>query len=138
MHYPVELPLRIDWSELDLFGHVNNVAFMKYVQASRVNYWDTIGLTKLYDETRQGPMLASTACRFKKPLFYPGSIIVKARVDFIKTTSFGIHHIIVDHAGDIAAEAEDVIVMFDFNTGAKIPFPPDMRSAVEKLEGKRF
>ncbi|HYG15478.1 MAG TPA: acyl-CoA thioesterase [Bacteroidia bacterium] len=138
MHYPVELPLRIDWSELDLFGHVNNVAFMKYVQASRVNYWDTIGLTKLYDETRQGPMLASTACRFKKPLFYPGSIIVKARVDFIKTTSFGIHHIIVDHAGDIAAEAEDVIVMFDFNTGVKIPFPPDLRAAVEKLEGKRF
>lgn len=138
MHYPVELPLRIDWSELDLFGHVNNVAFMKYVQASRVNYWDTIGLTRLYDDTRQGPMLASTTCRFKKPLYYPGSIVVKARVDFIKNTSFGIHHIIVDHAGDVAAEAEDVIVMYDFNAGSKIQFPVDLRRKVEELEGKTF
>lgn len=138
MHYPVELPLRIDWSELDLFGHVNNVAFMKYVQASRVNYWDTIGLTRLYNDTRQGPMLASTACRFKKPLYYPGSIVVKARVDFIKTTSFGIHHIIVDHLGDVAAEAEDVIVMYDFNAGSKMQFPVDLRRKVEELEGKTF
>jgi acyl-CoA thioester hydrolase len=83
-------------------------------------------------------MLASTACRFKKPLFYPGTIVVKARMDFIKTTSFGIHHVIIDHAGDIAAEAEDVIVMFNFSTGAKIPFPPDLRREVEKLEGKTF
>lgn len=37
-NYNTSLELRIDWSEMDLFGHVNNVAFFKYVQASRVNY----------------------------------------------------------------------------------------------------
>ena len=29
------LTLRIDWSELDLLGHVNNVAISRYFQAGR-------------------------------------------------------------------------------------------------------
>lgn len=35
-----ELNLRIDWSELDLFGHVNNVMYAKYMQASRVHFME--------------------------------------------------------------------------------------------------
>ena len=62
--FPVKLELRIDWSELDYFGHVNNVSFFKYIQAARVNYWDQIGLTKSHLETHIGPMLASCKCDF--------------------------------------------------------------------------
>ncbi len=44
MSLATNISLRIDWSELDVFGHVNNVAFNKYAQAARLNYVDTIGL----------------------------------------------------------------------------------------------
>lgn len=137
-HYAVKLYLRIDWSELDLFGHVNNVAYMKYVQASRVNYWEKIGLTKMYEETKRGPMLASTSCRFRKPLFYPGNITVEARVSFIKNTSFGIQHRIINEQNETVAEAEDVIVMFDFNANEKVLFPDELRKRVEELERRSF
>lgn len=137
-HYPVKLSLRIDWSELDLFGHVNNVAYLKYIQASRVNYWETIGLTRTYEETKLGPMLASTSCAFRRPLFYPGNITVEARVSFIKNTSFGIHHRIINENNELAAEADDVIVMFDFNTNQKIAFPNELRKRVEELEKRSF
>lgn len=136
--YPVELELRIDWSELDLFGHVNNVAFLKYVQAARVNYWERIGLYRDFLQTKIGPMLAGTTCRFKKPLFYPGTIIIKSRMDFIKNTSFSIHHLILDSAGEVAAEAEDVMVMYDFNKNEKVTFPSYLREMAEKLEGRKF
>jgi hypothetical protein len=43
----VKLELRIDWSEIDLFGHVNNLAILKYIQAARVNYLEKIGLMQL-------------------------------------------------------------------------------------------
>lgn len=133
---PVELILRIDWSELDLFKHVNNVAFMKYVQASRVNYWDRVGISQMYSQANIGPMLASTACQFKKPMFYPGNVRIEARVSFIKNTSFGIHHTLFDDAGDVTAEADDVMVIYDFNTNQKASFPADIRKIVEQIEGK--
>jgi acyl-CoA thioester hydrolase len=136
--FPVELKLRIDWSELDYFGHVNNVSFFKYIQASRVNYWDNIGLTKSHRKTNIGPMLASCKCDFKQPLFYPGEIIIHSRVDLIKNTSFSICHRILNDKGQIAAEAQDIMVMFDFNKNEKIIFPKELKEKIEKLERKIF
>src|SRR4051812_11214842 len=94
--YNTELILRIDWSEMDLFGHVNNVSFFKYIQAARVNYWEKIGLTQHHNSNNKGPMLASAACRFKQPLFYPGSVMIRSRLGFIKTTSFSIEHLLLN------------------------------------------
>jgi len=126
------LDLRIDWSEMDLFGHVNNVAFMKYVQAGRVNYWEKIGLTKMHAEKDHGPMLASTACTFLKPLHYPGTIKIETRLEFIKNTSFGLHHRILNEKNEIAAEAHDVVVLFDFKKNEKMEIPGEIRNAMRE------
>ena len=139
MHnFPVKLDLRIDWSELDLFGHVNNVMFFKYIQASRVNYWEACNLLQHYEDDQIGPMLLSCNCQFKKPLFFPGNITVQARVEFIKNTSFGLHHQILNEAKEIVAEANDVIVMYDYKKSGKVSFPASVRKTVEKLENKNF
>ncbi len=136
--YHTKLELRIDWSELDYFGHVNNVSFFKYVQASRVNYWDSIGLTDSHRETQIGPMLASCACQFFKPLFYPGKIVVQVKVDFIRNTSFGFSHQIMNDKNEIAAEAKDVMVLYDFGKNEKVKFPDWLRAQMERVEGRRF
>jgi acyl-CoA thioester hydrolase len=129
----IRLPLRIDWSELDLFGHVNNVSFFKYIQAGRLNYWEKIGLTKFYEEQKLGPLLASAHVDFKMPLYYPGNIIVQTRMEFIKNSSFSFFHQILNDRNEIAAEGKDVMVMFDFNRQEKIPFPESLKKAVEEL-----
>ncbi len=136
LNFPVKLPLRIDWSEMDLFGHVNNVAYFKYIQASRVNYWEVSQLTSVFNEKRIGPILLSTGCQFIKPLFYPGNIIVESRIEFIKNTSFGIHHRILNDQNEVAAEAHDVIVTFDFNKNEKVPVSDEFRKAVDAIEGR--
>ncbi len=135
---PSQLKLRLDWSEMDMFGHINNVSYFKYAQASRVHYWETIGLTQLHNKMRIGPILASTACDFKKPLEYPGEILIEASIEFMKNSSFGIVHRIFDQQGNLAAIAKDVIVTYDFQNNISVPIPTDIRNAVEKLEGKQF
>lgn len=138
MDYKVSLKLRIDWSELDYFAHVNNVAFYKYIQASRVNYWEKIGLVQSHLQTKIGPMLASCKCDFKSELNYPGEITVFCRTNFIGNSSFGFMHEIRNERNVIAATAEDVMVMYDFNTKSKIRFPNELRHKIELLEGKSF
>ncbi len=137
-HYPVKLPLRIDWSEMDLFGHVNNVAYFKYIQASRVNYWELTGLAASFSETKIGPILLSTSCNFIKPLYYPGNIVIAAKMEFMKNTSFGIHHQVLNEQGEVVAEAHDVIVNFDFNKNEKAPISVAFRVAVAAIEGKHI
>src|ERR1700679_2066612 len=102
--FPVKLNIRLDWSEMDMFGHINNVMFFKFMQASRVNYWEVSKFDGDYKTKKQGPLLVSSNCQFRKPLFYPGNITVEARVEFIKNTSFGIEHRILNDKGEICAE----------------------------------
>ncbi len=136
--FPVQLKIRIDWSELDYFGHVNNVSFFKYVQSARVNYWDQIGLTQYYLQNNIGPMLASCSCDFKLPLHFPGEIKIESSVEFIRNSSFGLYHQIINSEGGSAAEARDVMVMFDFNQNHKISFPEIFKKKIESLEGKIY
>src|ERR1700722_1626376 len=103
--FPVKLSLRLDWSEMDMFGHINNVMYFKFIQASRVNYWENVKLMRDYREQKIGPMLLSTSCHFKKPLFSPGNITLQAKVEFIKNSSMGLHHQIINDKQELAAEA---------------------------------
>ena len=132
------LELRIDWSELDLFGHVNNVAFFKYIQAARVNYWEISGLDQLFKASNHGPIIASCHCNFKLPLFYPGIVNVETHCVYIKNTSFSFQHILFNDKGEMAAEATDIIVMYDFNKNEKMLFPPTIKSKFEAIEQKIF
>lgn len=132
--FPVKLKIRIDWSELDYFGHVNNVAFFKYIQSARVNYWDQIGLRESHIKTNIGPMLASSKCDFKKPLLFPGEITIQTKTAFIKNTSFCFIHQIIDAQNEIAAEAQDIMVMFDFNKNEKTVFPEELRRKIGEIE----
>ena len=136
--FPVSLDLRLDWSELDAFGHINNVMYFKYLQASRVNYWEKMGLAVLDQNVSIGPLLASTQCSFRKPLYYPGTIKIQVSVEFIKNTSFGLYHQILNEKGELAAEGHDVVVLYDYKTLEKVIVPDDLRAIIEALEGRSY
>jgi acyl-CoA thioester hydrolase len=129
----VKLELRIDWSEIDLFGHVNNLTILKYIQAARVNYLEMIGLMQLQSEIKIGPILASTTCQFRKPLFYPGQVKIYSKVDRIKNTSFLLQHEIINDKEEIIAEAQDIIVLYDFEKNTKLTIPTGIKEKIIKL-----
>lgn len=125
-----KLKLRIDWSEIDGLGHINNLAIMKYIQAGRVNYLESIGLLPVKPENRTGPIIASITCQFRKPLFYPGNVTVYSRVDLIKNTSFRIQHEVINDDAEIVAEAHDIIVFYDFDKNTKLALPEDLKKKI--------
>ena len=133
MSIPNQLSIKLDWSELDLFGHINNVAYYKYVQASRVNLWKNIGLYQDFLATNIGPILANCNCNFFQPLFYPGQIKIEATVAFVKNSSFGFLHRIFNENGALAAEATDVMVYYNFNKKAKQEIPVWLKNELTNL-----
>jgi len=132
--YKTRFTIRIDWADLDLFGHVNNVAFFKYIQAARVNYCEQIGLTSLNEPGKPGFMVASSQCRFKKPLHYPGNITVLTKVDWIKNSSLQLSYQIMDKHNILCGEGEDVLVVFDYAAKTKITVPASIREAIQQIE----
>jgi acyl-CoA thioester hydrolase len=128
-----ELRLRIDWSELDLFGHVNNVMYFKYIQAARVHFWDQTGLSRSFEKDQLGAMLLSAQCHFKQPLFYPGNIHIRTKLGFIKNTSFGLTHSMYNEKNELVATGEDVIVFYDYQKHHKVEIPDWLRLNMENI-----
>ena len=116
----IEFEIKMDWSDMDLFGHINNVTYFKYVQSARVNYLNHAGINTADPEDKLSFAVAATSCVFKKPLFYPGKILVKTKTDWLKNSSFQLTHLIFNENAEIAAEITDVIVLFDYSTQTKI------------------
>ncbi|HEX2922269.1 MAG TPA: acyl-CoA thioesterase [Bacteroidales bacterium] len=131
--FPVRLPLRIDWSETDIFGHINNLAIQKYAQAARVCLLEEAKLMNLLDTERKGPVIASTKCQFLKPVFYPGNVIAYSRVELLKNTSFGVFNVVINDNNEIVAQVNDIIVFFDFEKKTKTALPQNIRESLERL-----
>lgn len=131
--YKLSLEIRIDWSDLDIYEHVNNVSYMRFMQSGRVNFWEASGVHEFYRNTNQGTMLVSTKCDFKRSLYYPGKAIIKTKLDYIGNTSFGLKHIILNQNGELCAEGNDVIVCFDFDKNETFPVPDWLREKFSKL-----
>ena len=126
-NFKLELKLRIDWSDLDMYRHVNNLSFMRFMQSGRVHLWEATGLHKMYVEENKGAMLVSTHCDFKNPLHYPGNALIKTRVAEVGNKSFKIEHHILDDQNKLCALGKDVSVFYDFSENKTIPILEDLR-----------
>ncbi len=118
----------IDWNDLDAFGHVNNLAVLRYVQTSRIHVCEEAGLMNGSGRPDRGPILAATGCRYCLPLYYPGTVRVESVVTEVKHTSFLMEHTVFDADGRIAAQANDVLVYFDYTGNTKMQIPDGLRA----------
>ncbi len=110
----------IEWAELDLFGHVNNVAFFFYVQKARLKFCEYLGLTSLNESGKNGFIVASSHCDFLQPLFYPGKVQLIVNVEAVNNSSFVLTYQIINQQQVIAAKAKDVLVVFDYQNRKKV------------------
>jgi acyl-CoA thioester hydrolase len=136
--FNTEIKIKLDWSEMDLFGHVNNVAYFKYIQAARVNYCELVGINTYRPEEKLSFAVAATNCQFKRPLYFPGEIVVKTKVAWIKNSSLQLDHVIANQNNEIVAEGTDILVLFDYAANAKVNVPVPVRKKIIDIEKNAF
>lgn len=124
---------RIDWSDLDLLGHVNNIAFSRFIQAARVEYCGRIGLD-VYPGMTTGPILAASRVQFLSQLFFPGNARILTRCKKAGSTSIVMEHALYSDDGTLCALAEDVVVRYDFAAKTKIPLGDAIREKIIAYE----
>jgi acyl-CoA thioester hydrolase len=129
--YPVIVEVPVAWGDMDAFGHVNNTMFFRYFETARIAYLERIGFR---GENGIGPILASTQCRFRRPLAYPDTVLVGARVSETAEDRFTHEYRLVSRAlDDVAAEGSGVVVAYDYGAKTRCTIPHDVRARMEEL-----
>jgi acyl-CoA thioester hydrolase len=135
--FPVVVTIPLLWGDHDAFGHVNNLVYLRWCETARVEYLIRIGLWVSLPPTDIGPILASISCDYKRPLTYPDTAYIGARVTRVGNRSFQMQHRVVSENLDtVAADVSSTIVVLDYGRNITVPVPESCRKAIEDLESK--
>ena len=127
----------VQWGDQDAFQHVNNIIYIRWFETARIEYGVRVGLAALMEREQIGPILASITCQFRRPVTYPDTVQIGARVTRLGRSSFSMEHrIYSEAAGAIVAEGDSTIVVFDYRTQKSHAIPDAIRQAIETLEKK--
>ena len=133
--YPVVVEIPVAWGDMDYFRHVNNIVFFRYFESARIEYLQRIGFRALEAGNQVGPILSATGCRFRRPLTWPDTVRVGARVSSVGADRFEMEYRLVSTAqNSVAAEGTGTLVSYDYALGRKVPLPGQIRAAIEALE----
>jgi acyl-CoA thioester hydrolase len=121
----------VRFSDVDVYGHVNNVKYFEYYQESRLAFLMSLGRA----EGEQGFSLvvARLDVDYKRPiLFRPEPYLVESRVSRIGTSSFDVSSEIRD--GDVLlSRALATMVTFDQEAQKARPLTGGERSRLEAV-----
>ncbi|HEV3237636.1 MAG TPA: thioesterase family protein [Gemmataceae bacterium] len=135
--FPVVIEQAVVWGEMDAYQHVNNVAYFRYFENGRIEYFRRLGWANFDPRAGIGPILASTEATYRKPLTYPDTISIGSRVASMGEDRFIMEHRIVSHRLQaVTTEGRGTIVTFDYATGRKVAVPEDLRRKIAEMEGK--
>lgn len=134
--WPVTVELPVQWGDMDSFGHVNNVSYLRWFESARIAYFERAGVLERMATDRVGPILARQTIDYRLPLEYPDTIRVAGTTIKLGKTSFtmGLRMRSRAHGRAIAAEGESIMVMMDYRTGRKMELWEELRRRIEELE----
>ena len=120
--HPVVFRGEVQWGEMDALQHVNNVAYFRWLESARMAYFEAIAFVP--SSTGVGPILASTGCRYKRPMLWPDRYAIGVRAHDVGADRFKMSLAIwSEQLACIAAVGEAVIVAYDYGTLQKAPLP---------------
>ena len=132
--YPVQIPLIVQWGEMDSFQHVNNIVYFRYFETARIAYFQRMGIIG-NPEDHIGPILGSTECKFIFPLSYPDNIMCTAQVTDIKVDRFYMEYRVFSLTHErLAAKGTGVIVSYDYNSKKKVELPMAWQNTITSIE----
>jgi acyl-CoA thioester hydrolase len=121
--------VEIRWRDLDGLQHVNNAVYATYLEVGRDDFFErTLPEAKPWDY-----VIVRLAIDFRRELsFDDRRVVVWCRVEQIGRSSITLREEIRTGSGELAAEAETVVVARDQETGRPRPLSEAERSALER------
>jgi acyl-CoA thioester hydrolase len=135
--FPITFSIPVQWGEQDGFGHVNNIVYLRWCETTRIYYLERIGLTR-ERHNGVGPILAHIGCNYRKPVTFPDTVHIGARVTKLGNSSFQMEHAVFSDELGLVAEADSTLVVYDYTAGKTCPIPAEVRAAICALEQREF
>jgi len=122
------LPILVRWRDLDAFNHANNSTFLTYIEEARLQWM--AGIDGEWMNARYAPILAAVHVNYRRPLNWPGHVVVDLHCERVGNTSLTLAHRIVDAADRDVLYSDGQSVMVWVGPDVKpVALPESIRKA---------
>jgi len=133
MRMLTSLTMPVRWRDLDAFNHVNNSAYLTYLEEARLHWFAQIDGP--WFTATVAPVVAAVHTNYRRQLSWPAQLVVALYCERLGNSSLTIAYRIVD-AGDRAvvyADGQTVMVWIDSTGGRPVGLPDSIRRACAKV-----
>jgi acyl-CoA thioester hydrolase len=129
-------PIVVRYGDLDPQGHVNNAAFLTYLEHARVAYIRQLGLWDGESFFEIGIILARIELDYKKPILITDQVEIGLRTSRLGNKSLDMEYVVRNaENGTVYAESKTVQVAYDYSQGKTVPISEEWRKTLSEFEG---
>ncbi|WP_066063677.1 acyl-CoA thioesterase [Neobacillus soli] len=133
------LPVRVRFSETDMFGHLNNTVPFIYFEEARIEYFKSIGFMQewLLPESETIPVVADLQCDFLQQIYFDEQLKLYVKAESVGNSSVDIHYMAKKEDGSSGFVGRGTMVQISKRTGRGVPWAKEMRNLLvsnEKIE----
>jgi acyl-CoA thioester hydrolase len=117
------IPIR--WGDMDAMGHVNNTVYFRYMEQTRISWFDVlVPEEEAWKST--GIVVANATCNFKRPMNYPGTVEVQMFIGDLGGSSVPTFYELSLN-GQLCADGSATVVFIDMAKQKPVRIPQSIR-----------
>lgn len=130
----MKLAVEVPYGDIDAMGHLNNVAYLRYLEWARQKYWLTMRDT---DDFWQIDFVMARAEIDYRSSAHMGEVLeLEIHVSRMGASSFDFSYRLSGEDGRLVAEAKTTQVCYDWTARASKPLSEERRAEIERFEAR--
>ncbi|MFC7441932.1 acyl-CoA thioesterase [Laceyella putida] len=114
-------------TEIDVMGHVNNAKYLEYMEWSREDWYNRVGLPfDVFTEMNVGTVTVNININYRKEARLGQKLTISTEPVRKGRTSFVLKHEIVNEQEELVADAEVISCTIDLKARKAVPLPDEL------------
>jgi acyl-CoA thioester hydrolase len=128
----VKISVEVPYADIDAMGHLNNVAYLRYLEWARSKYWMAMRGTN--DFWQIDFVVARAEIDYRSSVHMGEVLEIDTHVSRMGNSSFDFAYRVTGRDGRLVAEAKTTQVCYDWDTRAAKLLSAERRLEIERFE----
>lgn len=128
----MRLSIEVPYGDIDAMGHLNNVAYLRYLEWARQKYW--LAMRRTDDFWKIDFVMARAEIDYRASAHMGEVLELEIHVTRMGRSSFDFSYRVTAADGRLLAEAKTTQVCYDWETRAAKPLSDERRREIEAFE----
>ena len=128
----MKLTIEVPYGDIDAMGHLNNVAYLRYLEWARSKYW--LAMRGTDDFWQIDFVVARSEIDYRSSAHMGEILTIDVRVSRLGNSSFDFSYRVTGPDGRLVAEAKTTQVCYDWDARSAKPLSEERRRQIEGFE----